>query len=90
MRGLRTKKSRDYIPPIFHFETLEDESSMGIVMQIISGLETANIAFGAVFYNEEQDNINVHTYNMSMKESKTILQEVCSIDELKDYEITLN
>ncbi len=87
---VKTKSRRNYTPPIFHLEALDSEECMEVVMQMIDGLETANIAFAAVFYNEVQDNINVHTYNMSDRESKAIYKDIRSIEELSDYDITLN
>ncbi len=82
------KTERGYDAPILHLENIEDED-LEIAMQILGAFEGCGIAFGAVFYNEVQDNINVHTYNMNDDESQEVFEEVCAIEELKDYEIKL-
>ena len=85
----KDSSERDYKAPILHLESLED-GDLEIAMQIVSVFEGCGVAFGAVFYNEVQDNINVHTYNMNEDESLQVLNEVRCLVELKDYEITLN
>jgi hypothetical protein len=59
-------------------------------MQILDILEYSGVAFGAVFYNDVTDEINVHTYNMSKRESMEIYREVKQMPMLQDYNITLN
>jgi hypothetical protein len=89
-KALFKTKHPDYTAPVIHCECLENDNELAVAMQIIGTFESAGVSFGAVFYNEITDEINLHCYNMGKGERMEIYREVRRIKALKGYHITLN
>jgi hypothetical protein len=84
------KKKANYNAPVIHTEFLENERDIELIIQVLGTFEVAGVAFGAVFYNDITDEINLHTFNMPKYESQKIYNEVISLPELNKYKVTLN